>query len=803
VPRSTSLDSGWEFAAKSWLEPPAKLAFSRLEWLPAEVPGHVHLDLMRHGIIADPFVALGELGCQWVDETDWTYRTEFDFAPDPDLPRRTIEFAGLDTVSSVYLNGELLGEHDNMFVPLSVDVSERLRPGKNELRVEFASAARIGRERRARYLADERLDDAIQRFDERAFVRKAQFMFGWDWGPRLVSAGIWRPVTLVEHAGRIRDLAVIQRHLADGSVALEISSEVQGTGEVVHWVEGFDEPVGDGRTVRIQDPELWWPAGMGAQRLYEVRSVLRGEQREIDSRVTRVGLRTVELLRQPDEHGESFEFSINGRRLWAFGANYIPEHSLPSLASPGRVRLALARARDLGMNMLRVWGGGLYESDDFYQAADELGLLIWQDFAYACSYYPEDSRSLAAARREAEVNVRRLRNHPSLALWCGNNENLTMFESRWGGAEHHPPRYYGERIYDGVLPEVLAGLDPTRPYLPSSPWGGKGANAGGIGDQHTWDVWHGRGDWTHYSESTARFSSEFGFVAAPGFSAWRRMLLPDQELGSTDIRHPIARWHDKTGKGFEKFVSLVELHYPRANDLEEWTYYSQLNQRDALRHGIEHFRRSSFCRGALIWQLNDCWPVQSWAVVDSSGEYKAAAYDLRRLFAPALCSLERSGTEIRLWTVLDNGAAPVSGEARLEARSTDDGRLLERWTAHVDLSPDERKVAIVADLGGCDPASTLVTASFAGSNTFAWPVEPKDVRLRQPWLEARMTEQGLDLRSDLPVVDLFLWDEGGGLSLFDNYVTLPGPGSLVLRAEGMPERLFARTLAGKVRVRPQ
>jgi beta-mannosidase len=279
------------------------------------------------------------------------------------------------------------------------------------------------------------------------------------------------------------------------------------------------------------------------------------------------------------------------------------------------------------------------------------------------------------------------------------------------------------------------------------------------------------------------------------------MLPPGEDWAALDVRHPVARWHDKTGKGYERYLGLVELHYPPAENLEEWTYYSGLNQRDALRHGIEHFRRSDFCRGALIWQLNDCWPVQSWAVLDCAGDYKAAAYDLRRLFAPVLCSLERVESRVRLWTVLDNVAEGVSGEAVLEARSLSDGHVIERWTTGVNLLPGERRVVLEAEVGGFEAEATLLSARFAGSETFGWLAEPKAVRLARPTLEARMTDQGLELRSDLPVVDLFLWDEAGSFTLHDNYVTLPGAGSRLLRGEGSPGRLWARSLAGKQEVR--
>ncbi|MFO7180105.1 MAG: hypothetical protein DIU78_015510 [Pseudomonadota bacterium] len=803
--KRTPLHEGFQFAAKSWLKPPGTLGFSTLEWLPARVPGHVHLDLVRAGVIADPFERAHELGCQWVDEEDWIYRTSFSFEPDPELPRRVLCFEGLDTVATVRLNGEVVAEHDDMFVPLEIDVSARLRTGVNELSVELASAARIGRERRARYLAQEGLPETVERFPERAFVRKAQYMFGWDWGPRLVSAGIWKPVTLIEHRGRIRNVRVVQRH-EQGVVELRFFSDVEGEGTVLHAVEGHPELVEDGKPVRVEKPELWWPAGHGAQRLYRVKSLLVPEgtkatgdleRSALDVHTMRIGLCRIRLIREPDRFGESFQVEVNGRRIYVLGANWIPEHSFPSVVSGDRVRRALERARDLGMNMLRVWGGGLYESSAFYDAADELGLLVWQDFPFACSYYPDDAAAQEAIRAEARAEVARIQHHVSLALYCGNNENLTMWEDKWGVAANHPPRYYGEAIYERVLPEVLEELDPERPYVPSSPCGGERANSGGSGDQHYWDVWHGRGDYPFYADSTARFASEFGFAAAPGPRAFARMLPDVPEPLSLDVRHPIARFHDKTAKGYDTFVGYVELHYPRAQNLEEWMYTSQLNQRDALRFAIEHYRRSEFCRGTLIWQLNDCWPVQSWAVIDSEGELKAAAYELRRLYDRALASIERVGDAVRLWTVLDDVKGPLVDTAVIEVRALADGRVLARTSVEVTVESAKPRIGTELSVAEFDPTTVFVVGSFGGSRTVRLLCEPKEARVPTPTIRARLDGPSLVVESTTPVFDLYLWDAAGQLTLDDNFVTLVEPGRTVLRARGEPRQLIARSLAGR------
>lgn len=820
--RKTSLNSGWRFAADSWLPLPKRLGFSALEWLPAAVPGHVHADLVRAQVIADPLTLKHELGCQWVDEEQWHYETQFAFAPDASLPRRVLRFEGLDTVCTVLLNGEVIAEHDNMFVPLEVDVSERLAEGDNVLRVHFRSAAQVGRERRRQYLEAEGLSLEMDRFDERAFVRKAQYMYGWDWGPRLISAGLWRPVTLLEYQARLTDVHVVQKHNSDGSVELTVTSEVTGDATVTHalQIDGFRRVFRDGQTLRIDKPELWWPVGMGEPKLYTLTSVLTAPGdttslvewealKPLDQRQQRIGLRRVELEQKPDEHGTSFGFVVNGRPLWTLGANWIPDHSFPSLVDRDRVFAQVERAQKIGMNMLRVWGGGLYETDEFYDACDELGVLVWQDFPFACNYAPDDEAAQEVMRKEASSEVRRLRNRASLCIWCGNNENLVMFETKWGNKETQPPRYYGENIWNGTLPALLADMDPSRPYVASSPIGGPAANADEAGDQHNWDVWHGRGDWVHYAESRGRFISEFGFASAPGRKAWQ-VALParasngnDQgpDWAALDVGHPMARWHDKTAKGYDTFIGYVEFHYGAAKNLEEWTYTSQLNQRDALRFALEHYRGHEFCRGTLIWQLNDCWPVQSWALLDSEAVYKAAAFELRRLFAPALCALLVSGDKAKVVVALDNVADPQVLPLAVVLRTLDGGSVLQSYEHTVELRPGQRRTAMELDLSAIDRRRTSVTTTLGGVSSTRLLCEPKELELPAVPLRVRLTEDILTVEADVPVFDLFLDSNDDRVQFLDNFLSLPAPGKLTFRIRGASNQLRARSLAGEHPIR--
>ncbi len=817
--QTTYLHSGWEFAESTW--PGGKVATVQTGWLPATVPGHVHLDLVENGVIAHPFERMNELGCQWVDQRDWSYRTEFQWEATVDLPYQVLRFEGLDTICEIYLNGTKVGEHDNMFVPLEIKVTDLLLVGSNELRIDFKSAVRVGTQRREDYFAQEGLSLETVNFDERAFVRKAQYMFGWDWSPRLVSCGVWRPISLVEYSARITDVWVQQVHAADGSV--ELKCQIESEGDADGWIlHGFDpegilldEPTeyDGGQSLHIPDPILWNPKD---PQLYDVSVALASANPEAGAAEDNllvhhvvnlnVGLAQKKLLRERDSFGESFEFEVNGKTLWARGANWIPDHSFPSYVTKEQYRDRLAKAKDMGFNMLRVWGGGLYETDEFYDICDELGILVWQDFAFACSYYPDDIAAQEVIRAEAKSNIKRIRNHPCLALWCGNNENLEMFANTWGGKDRNPKRYYGVNHYDNVLPELLAELDPTNSYISTSPIGtnpdndGKaekqtGPNSGGFGDQHCWDVWHGRGDWKYYADSTGRFSSEYGFASSCSASLWEQTL----DSSDWDPHSKVVQWHDRTGKGHDTFQGYAKLHYPESVTLEDWVYYSQLNQRDALRAGVEHYRRSQFCRGSLIWQLNDCWPVQSWAILDSAGDYKALAYDLRRTYEDRLLSIERKNDQITVHAVNDSDE-PWITSVYLSAVNLQTGEVLSLWESDFALDEDMRGPVLEASVHGLSLPDVLLTVTDGYGEVGSWQLlaEPKNARFAQaePLIISTWNESELTIRTTTPLVDLMLTEAGAPTPFIDNFVTIPRPGVFSVPIHRIPNTIEARSLAG-------
>ncbi|MCS6861936.1 MAG: hypothetical protein NZT92_16645 [Abditibacteriales bacterium] len=766
---------------------------SQLDWIPAQVPGHVHLDLMRAGVIADPFHRLNERGAAWVDETDWVYETTFTVSAEQ-TENAFLVFHGLDTVAEITLNGAPLGQTDNMFIPHEFNVSGRLCLGENTLQVVFRSALRVGRERQQAWAdaGNDTLPPDWFVWGPRSFIRKAQYMFGWDWGPELVSCGLWRPVELVnvpvarlldwrydveftpDDKAIVRIEAFIERMANTRETPLTLTAEFTG---VSSGEQEFDDPlppaaaapvpVGEGRigvalSLTIDHPRRWNPIGHNAEgdrvahpALYTLHLSLDAGKC-VDERTAKIGLRTIELIREPDPdgRGESFKFRVNGADLFIKGANWIPADSFPSrleqeagrtvCPDDDRVRQLLFAACDAGINMLRVWGGGLYESEHFYELCDAHGILVWQDFPYACAYYPDTGEYAEAARHEATAAVRRLRVHPSLALWCGNNENHQMFHDGWTGKR--PPRFLGEKLYHEILPAVIAAEDPTRPYVPGSPYGGDNPNSEDCGDRHNWNVWHGVGDWTHYPEDRARFCSEFGFASSCGLTAWDKCLADSDKW----VRSPAVRWHDKTRKGYDTYLGLIRLHFPDPQTLEDLVYYSQLNQAEALKCGVEHYRRlKGRCWGTLFWQWNDCWPVQSWSVIDSEGAPKAAYYFAKKFYAPVLLSLVRQGNVVEAHLTNDF-LAPVQGKVTLALETFEGVVLTEEVTeATVGANGTARVATLDIATAQGSECEVFVYARFephgdlgsAPSENFLFLAEPQDLRLADPGVEVRVEEK--------------------------------------------------------------
>jgi len=674
-------------------------SYDDTDWIDVPVPGDVHRAYQAAGRIPDPFYDRNEGEAAWMEQREFWYRTTFRAAggaPAED-ERVLLTFHGLDTYAVIYLNGSLLGRSKNMFHETVFDVSRKLAWGQeNTLAVRFDPPL-------SKLDPDNPFQSTWGRNPERVFMRKAQFGYGWDWGPRLPTIGIWRPVELTRHkvgallGVHFATLRVEAGHMGrghayqPGSALVMVRVEASRfhttdalKAEVRLSIPGEKKPVFE-ETLALDRPgalqeaagyynvpaaRLWWTHDLGEPFLYNLRVTLRRGKEVLEVREQPVGIRTLELDQSPDpdEPGTRFfRFVLNGVPIFAKGANWIPADSFVGAITPERYERLITMARDANMNMLRVWGGGIYEHDAFYDLCDRLGLLVWQDFMFACAMYPENDNSYAAeVSAEAHYQVRRLRSHASLALWCGNNEN------QWIHDRTYPERWNTEKVpgalyYDEILPEAVRLLDGVTPYWPSSPYGGNDYNSMEDGDRHNWWVWHGSpprrfGDplvtdrspagvsYRHYAEDFGRFLSEFGMHAAPVFETLRRVCPEDQRY-----HHSPSMDHHNKDNPKNKGDNLMETVTGLPKDLAEYIDYSMIAQAEGLKFGIEHFRRRKpHCAGALFWQLNDCWPVLSWSVIDYYGFPKAGYHYARRVFAPVLASFkEEPGGGVSLWITND------------------------------------------------------------------------------------------------------------------------------------------------------
>ena len=675
-------------------------ATRRSPWRPAVVPGCVHRDLLRHQLIPDPFWSSNEAALQWIEERDWEYSAAFTL-PAKLLAEDVVDLVadGLDTIAMVMLNGNEVARTENMFIGHRWNVKPLLRRGRNELVIRFGSATAYTRAQRLEHQPRE-INDPVGRC---VVIRKQQCQFGWDWGPRLVTAGIWRDIRLEAWTGnRLESVKVMQEHLADGTVMLRFTPEFARP-EAQLRLRGNVSLAGrriatiENREAKIQKPELWWPNGQGAQPLYEIEIEAVDALGASFGRWTRrLGLRTIVLERRADEWGESFQFVVNGRAIFAKGANWIPAHSFVAGLTRADYERDLLSAAQANMNMIRVWGGGIYESDDFYDLCDELGLLVWQDFMFACTLYPADRSFVDSSRAEVKFQARRLRHRASLALWCGNNE---VFGCNAHELVSDQKKFAGyDALFHAALPAALREVDPVTPYWPGSPWRGDPAHDHAAGEQrgdtHFWDVWHARQPVRDYEKYVFRFVSEFGMQSFSSPETNATFCPPHDD----NVFGPEMENHQKNRCGNQIILDYVSRRYRFPSGQDALIYLSQLNQAYCMQVGVEHWRRHQpRCMGALYWQLNDCWPVASWSSIEFTGRWRALHHVARRFFAPALVCAEVVGDEttiignyrrstihqIHLCTVYD-APQPARGVVRWDVFHLD-GRVLQRGKKAVAL----------------------------------------------------------------------------------------------------------------------
>ena len=650
-------------------------------WMPATVPGTVHTDLLFLKKIPDPFFGDNELNVRWVGETDWEYRRNFHVS-DKAFTKERIDLVceGLDTIATIYLNDHKIANCKNMFVCHRFNIMHFLKPVNNEIRIHFESPLQYTKD-----MERENGKLTTTRHSHRVYLRKAQYAFGWDWGPELPTSGIWRSIYLETFdKARIVDVHVgtLSFSKDTGQITIDVRVEKGGleklryqieiedgdaliTHEVIHTESDFRIPV------TIPNPRLWWPNGNGEPYLYQLRITAYSSDTVLDEKTIRFGIRTVELKLKDKEGNHGFQIYVNGEPIFCKGADWIPADSFLPRVSEEKYKRLLQMTREASMNMLRVWGGGVYEDPYFYDMCDELGIMVWQDFMFACGVYPEDKQFLQQVMVEAEDIIRRLRRHPCLMIWCGNNENEWIWYRDGYGK---PEDMKGFRIFHEILPKLCQKLDPQRPYWPTTPWGGDDPNSEDEGNRHSWDIWSRWIDYTEVVKDFGNFISEFGFQAPPDPHTLEEYLNPED-------CHPESRAfsaHQKQDEGNERLFRFLSAHQKVTTEYLPFIYACQVNQAEALKTCIEHWRTQKFqTAGALIWQLNDCWPVISWSLIDSRLMPKASYYYAKHFFDTILLTFTESDEHLVLHVINDSFES-IQGKVQIKILNFDGEIILEK-----------------------------------------------------------------------------------------------------------------------------
>jgi beta-mannosidase len=747
-------------------------------WLPATVPGCVHTDLYHHNIIPDPFYRKNELEVKWIETSDWEYAATFELTPVlAGYSNLDLHFGGLDTYADVYLNDSLVLKTDNMFIGWTIPAKKYLKKGKNQLRIYFHSAVNRGMEKlkQVPYLIMAANEIAPENERTNVFTRKAPFHYGWDWGPRLVTCGVWKPITL--HAWNdaiMKDLCIKPLKISVEAATYRVSAEVESMAAMEArlevWVDNRKmavQPVNlqsgilhPGIGFTITKPELWWTRGLGGQKLYNVELRLVKGGVTIQTLSHRLGVRTIELSRVKDSTGTSFAFEVNGVPVFMKGANYIPSDIFTTRNTVENYIRVVQDAADANMNMIRIWGGAIYENDAFYDLLDEAGILAWNDFMFACNMQPDDAVHHENIRKEAEYNVKRLRNHASVALWCGNNENLRAWND-WGWQEKVTKEQgevlwsVYEKVFYQILPDVVAKFHPEVTYWPSSPQGENNSLSNPhSGDDHDWRIWFGDTPFSTYAENTGRFISEYGLQSFPEMKTIRAFAA-DEDLA---YRSPVMEHRQRSmmpwmGRGFngnEMINTYIKRYYKPAKDFGSFVYLSQVMQAEGVKFAIEtHRRQMPHCMGSLYWQINDCWPTMSWSGVDYFGRWKALHYFVREAFKPVLPLVWRDKSDLKIRVANDN---PSPEEHTIELILIDfngnilwqkkENTILEALACKTYVTIPEKELLAKGDAASMALRLQVKKGENPVAENLFYFNDTKDLRLEKPVITEKISKTG-------------------------------------------------------------
>ncbi len=785
------------------------------EWYNASVPGCVHTDLLNNSLIPDPFYRTNEKDLQWIDKTDWEYETTF-IVEGILLKEENLEltFKGLDTYADVFLNDEKILSANNMFREWNVGCKSLLKQGENKLRILFHSPIKkdLPKLEKLGYglpaVNDQSENGGLGNQRISMFARKAPYHYGWDWGPRFVTSGIWRTIYLrAWNAFTIKNIQIVQtgltKDLANLIAQLEVNSNFDG--DALLLIKDEDKNFVDKKiklikglnkisaSFQIDKPNLWWPNGLGEQSLYNFTASIKSQDKSFDEISLSYGLRTVEVVQEEDSIGRSFYFKVNGVPVFMKGANYIPSDNFLNRVTPTEYEKIIRAAVDANMNMLRVWGGGIYENDIFYGLCDKYGILLWHDFMFACSMYPGDEEFLDNIRQEAIDNVKRLRNHPSIALWCGNNEMEDAW-AYWGWKQSYNDKQKDEiynsykELFFNIIPSVVKEYDGTRFYWPSSPSSEFGRpSKQESGDMHYWGVWHGKEPFENFQNKIGRFISEYGFQSFPEFKTVQSYTTP----GDWDIESEVMAAHQRSGIGNLRIRDYLNMYYKSPKDFPSFLYVGQVLQAYGIKQAIEAHRRAMpVCMGTLFWQIDDCWPVASWSSMDYYKRWKAMHYIAKKAYEPLIVSPFLEDNVVHFTVVNDyldnlelelfievydfNGNMIYTKpfEIKIDANSGKEVLRINKIELTKDF--DESKLVLVAQLRTQD--------KIAAENLLYFK-QPKDLSLEKPDIKMNLSKAdggySIELTTNKLVKDVYLsTDEEGFFS--DNYFDLlPGTAKFI------------------------
>ena len=721
-------------------------------WFPATVPGCVHLDLMKNKIIEDPYFQLNESKVQWIDKKDWIYQKEFFLNEAINYQNHEIIFEGLDTYASVYLNDNLILKSNNMHRTHIADVKPFLKTGKNTLRVVLESPIKKGLElyNALGYTIPVSANDQAEKGQVEGgkrvnvFTRKAAYHYGWDWGPRLVTSGIWRPITLRSwNKCKIKDFNI--KYSLDSSAMVSTNLLIESTvdqepanititlNDSIVVNKDFKLLIGEQNIIShfsIDHPKLWWPNGIGEQYLYDIKAQVTLKDNRVFAN-QKQGIRTIVLEVQDSTKSPNFFFKVNGYPVFSKGVNYIPQDIFLPRVSTKDYQKLLSAAANANMNMIRVWGGGIYEDDRFYELCDSLGLMVWQDFMFACAMYPGDSSFLENVRLEAIDNYNRIKKHTSIALWCGNNENLAAWK-RWGweataikeqSAQIADKIWHNyDTLFHHILPKVVRDYHPEHGHSKNTNatnyWASSPSASPGIpesyktGDAHYWGVWWGKEPFENFNSKISPFMSEYGFQSFPEYASFMRFAT----LSDTNMYSEVMKSHQRSSIGNATIEEYMAREFKTPKNFESLLYVSQLLQADGIRTAIEaHRRNKATCMGSLYWQLNDCWPGASWSSIDYYGKWKALHYNVQNAFKPIIISHEFIDSNLKIYLISDLKES-FSGEIQITFFPFKGDSCLKKSTKKVYLNPFEAKSYLTISKNKIPENSYLEIALKKGEN---------------------------------------------------------------------------------------